>query len=424
MLDYKIPSFFVSYCHRNNERKPGQTAGWVTNFVNTLKIDLGEKFAKHENYHLFIDENEIKGNNQIDDKIFNELKNTDLLIIILTNAFLESQYCQEELNFFVKNMKTQDFERIFVVEKEIIKENKKPNSIKNLKGFRFINAENNKDRLLGGNDNNFEQGWYDQILTIAETMKNKILQIHPPNNNKGIESSKNKVYLAQVTEDLHEKYRDLKNFLEDNGYQVVPESPIFEETADAYAEKVNKDLDPCILFIQVLSDLNGKWLYDNTPGFCVLQYQCAVESNKPVLVWRGNNIKWSQINDNTHKDLLRYVAVHSSIGDFKKQITRHLTPQNKIQTHEFKIIPEELLPYPGLRHFDRNENKIFFGCDEQVKKLLDKLKEHRFIAVVGPSGSGKSSLVRAGLIPYIEQNHLNPNICFWRIAIMQPNISP
>ena len=58
-------------------------------------------------------------------------------------------------------------------------------------------------------------------------------------------------------------------------------------------------------------------------------------------------------------------------------------------------------PYPGLRHFSDKETAIFFGRGEEIRELLERLADplRRFIAVVGASGSGKSSLVMAGVIP-------------------------
>jgi len=56
-------------------------------------------------------------------------------------------------------------------------------------------------------------------------------------------------------------------------------------------------------------------------------------------------------------------------------------------------------PFPGLRAFTEKENAIFFGRKKEIEILLERLKETRFLAVIGPSGSGKSSLVRAGLLP-------------------------
>ena len=56
-------------------------------------------------------------------------------------------------------------------------------------------------------------------------------------------------------------------------------------------------------------------------------------------------------------------------------------------------------PFPGLRPFGAEEDYLFFGREEQTRELLQLLRTHRFLAVVGTSGSGKSSLVRAGLLP-------------------------
>src|SRR5215213_5228355 len=59
-------------------------------------------------------------------------------------------------------------------------------------------------------------------------------------------------------------------------------------------------------------------------------------------------------------------------------------------------------PFVGLRPFERKEGLLFFGRREQTKELLSILHATRFMAVVGSSGCGKSSLIRAGLIPNLE----------------------
>ena len=56
-------------------------------------------------------------------------------------------------------------------------------------------------------------------------------------------------------------------------------------------------------------------------------------------------------------------------------------------------------PFPGLRPFMEEEADLFFGRDRQSDELVHRLASRRFLAVVGTSGSGKSSLVRAGLLP-------------------------
>ena len=80
-------------------------------------------------------------------------------------------------------------------------------------------------------------------------------------------------------------------------------------------------------------------------------------------------------------------------------------------------------PYPGLRPFESWEGEIFFGREEHTNRLLDILKERHFLAVIGPSGSGKSSLVRAGLLPSLPLGSLGTG-SDWRIALMRPGNRP
>lgn len=60
-------------------------------------------------------------------------------------------------------------------------------------------------------------------------------------------------------------------------------------------------------------------------------------------------------------------------------------------------------PYRGLARFEPYDRDLFFGRKRLVGEVLELVREHRFAAVFGPSGSGKSSLLRAGLIPLLRE---------------------
>jgi WD40 repeat protein/energy-coupling factor transporter ATP-binding protein EcfA2 len=81
-------------------------------------------------------------------------------------------------------------------------------------------------------------------------------------------------------------------------------------------------------------------------------------------------------------------------------------------------------PFPGLRSFSQDESELFFGREGQSDELARKLGQSRFVAVVGTSGSGKSSLVRAGLLPSLEGGCLVKAGSNWRIVDMRPGGRP
>jgi WD40 repeat protein/serine/threonine protein kinase len=84
-------------------------------------------------------------------------------------------------------------------------------------------------------------------------------------------------------------------------------------------------------------------------------------------------------------------------------------------------------PYKGLRAFQEADVNDFYGREKLVGQLLDRMEEldeyHRFLALVGPSGSGKSSVIKAGLIPALR-NGLLENSDHWFYVEMFPGINP
>ena len=81
-------------------------------------------------------------------------------------------------------------------------------------------------------------------------------------------------------------------------------------------------------------------------------------------------------------------------------------------------------PFPGLRPFEEEEHYLFFGRERQVDVMIDKLREQQFLAVVGPSGSGKSSLVNCGLLTALHSGQLSASGTAWRIAKLRPGANP
>ena len=81
-------------------------------------------------------------------------------------------------------------------------------------------------------------------------------------------------------------------------------------------------------------------------------------------------------------------------------------------------------PFPGLRPFFFDDREFFFGREHQTFALYRLVEHGRFIAVVGSSGSGKSSLVLAGLRKLLEEESADPGGPSWVCLDMRPGASP
>jgi hypothetical protein len=93
---------------------------------------------------------------------------------------------------------------------------------------------------------------------------------------------------------------------------------------------------------------------------------------------------------------------------------------NQANVDFFAEIGARSNPFPGLRPFEVDESHLFFGRSGQSQQLIAKLSATRFLAVVGTSGSGKSSLARAGLLPALYGGFMTGAGSAWRVAIMRP----
>ncbi len=129
----------------------------------------------------------------------------------------------------------------------------------------------------------------------------------------------------------------------------------------------------------------------------------------------------------TQKDpAQRYPDVESLTQDFKLALTPERVAPPEIST--LPLVSRN--PYKGLRPFAEADAADFFGRDELVARLVARLSPDqelddppRFLAVVGPSGSGKSSAVQAGLIPAIRRGDI-PGSERWFVAEMTPGAHP
>lgn len=81
-------------------------------------------------------------------------------------------------------------------------------------------------------------------------------------------------------------------------------------------------------------------------------------------------------------------------------------------------------PFPGLRPFEEQEARLFFGREREITALLGRVVRQHFLAVLGSSGCGKSSLIKAGLIPSLKYEQMDDGESAWRIAVMRPGDNP
>lgn len=81
-------------------------------------------------------------------------------------------------------------------------------------------------------------------------------------------------------------------------------------------------------------------------------------------------------------------------------------------------------PFPGLRPYEAGDAPLFFGREQHTQAIIKKLTQHHFISVVGYSGSGKSSLIKAGVLPTLQKGVKGDAGEEWNTLTLRPGNSP
>ena len=165
-------------------------------------------------------------------------------------------------------------------------------------------------------------------------------------------------------------------------------------------------------------------VYELTGGVPLLVHEQASEWARE---WASQRM--AEASDRVAVSHRRLVATRGEIADGVEGIQRLLEQRRtqlagrEAQLQASVVAALEGCPYKGLSRFEAADAANFFGRERLVAELVARLAESPLLAIVGPSGSGKSSLVRAGLLPALAAGVL-PGSPQWRATILCPGPHP
>jgi TIR domain len=346
---------FVSYAHVDDNPDVGADAGWVTSLVRGLNTRLGWKLGRSDSYSLWIDPR-LSGNERITDQIMGALNEVATVMVILSPGYLASEWCQREKNKFLSLIqdRIRSGSRVFVVERDKVEP--RPPEFEDLKGYRFWveDREGRPPRILGTpkpdpNDKNY----YDLLTDLSSDLVSELVrlkqlgqpakqtpkQVMEPNANTGI-------FLAQVTEDIDLQRNEVKRYLEQVNFRVLPDTSLYSLELDIFQKAVDRDLINCKYYVQLLSEHPGRKLNNSSETYPRLQYARAKLAGKPILQWRNPGLDVEAVADPEHRAFLHLDTVSAmGLEEFKREILQKTKsrsdPKKRAPINAFVFVDSE-----------------------------------------------------------------------------------
>lgn len=407
------PDVFVSYAHADNEPLFRAEQGWVSSLVDNLERLLRIKGFRDLN--IWID-HQLTGNVELTPTLMRLVDSSAIMIMVLSEAYLASGWCQREFTTFVKKRGTASG-RVFVVFADNVQREKLPEDLRDLVGYKFWTPETHGDpeRRLGVPESRqSELGYCNVVLRMASDLA-KQLEQHRSNrqpvvslpsvhllpatekttgNGSAGEAAKDSstIFLAEVTDDLDERWWEVKEYLEQQGVAVVPSHSLsYPRDPREFQKALESDLTRCRLFVQLLSEQAGRKAPGTQQSYLGLQYQLASAANIPVLQWRRRELDPATVTIAAHQQLLTSTTVQAcSITEFKETIVKQVRPK-----------PAPLVQSTGGQVVFVNVN-LQEASDRVFAEQIQQWLEQRNVMVLPPPMESDPAARRASLESYFS----------------------
>lgn len=334
-----MSDIFISYAHVDNQPVSGDEKGWITHFVNNLRNSVTRKMGRVENWAPWMDFR-LKGADGVTPEIDKQLSQVHTLLIFLSPGWLQSSWCQSELEIFCRYHPDASG-RIFVVEIDRLDKKDIPVVLHSLLCYRlWQQTDHDKVRQMGWPVPQAEHtAYFDRLLDLANDVASALKHLKQTLPAPSVKAT---VYVAPVDDALSDQREGLINELRQFGIASLP-------SQNRLDEQIEQHLTRCSHFVQLL-DANYML------GIPCQQHAQARSNGKPVLQWRDPKLDpaGAQLHPEQKVLLEGPQVVATALPDFSRLVREAVLPKPKDDEPPSKSSGKHMVfVHAGPDDFDR-----------------------------------------------------------------------
>ncbi len=309
---------FISYAHIDNESfRPGE--GWVEQFEKHLRGFLNKRFGRRVDVWR---DPELKRAELFDRVIEKQVRGAGVMILLITEAYLNSRYCRQEIEWFRDEVGAGlvlgDSVRVFPVRLYNIPHTRWPEVCEGTTAFDFFQSRDERDfgRPLDPASKAFET----ELWRLVEELYDVLTRLEASGAEEGPETPSFRVFLAHPPDDLKPTWRRLAEELAEHGVEVLPRIPPPDEVSE-HAAAVQQVMGEADLAVHLMSAQPGEPMDERDPErtFPREQLTLGLEHARSQLVLMPDDLDLSQIADDSYGSLLRSLGETAPAGDRVEQ---------------------------------------------------------------------------------------------------------
>jgi TIR domain len=336
---------FVSYAHADNQADDGD--GWVTRFVKDLNIALIRRLGDTKNLRIYFDDKSLLGHHDLESLVQN-VRRSALLLSIVSPSYVRRDWTMKELDAFL-GMPSQSGRTFLVETLPLDSDDDYPKQIANLKRTLFWSSSTEKETpmTLDVTLERDREKYRGRIEDLANQMRRRLMDLKnggipstpvltavgPVGSTASIDRQKT-VLLAQVTDDLAEECEQVRRYIEQFKFNVLPSVTCYPQGGEQFRAAFQADCQKCAHFVQLVGPVPSRRPVDLPQGYSQFQYETAKQLGLKVTLWRRSELDISTLN---HADaaLLKMPEIMvSGLEGFKDHLLKVLQEEERAEKSE------------------------------------------------------------------------------------------
>jgi len=318
--DYNI---FISYAHKDNEIIYANNEGWVDQFEKRLKISLDKESKKSSPSVKIWRDNQLDGNQLFDQSISETIKKSAIFLALISNSYLNSEYCKKELNqfssYFKNHLVVGDRSRMFGLLLSNISPDNFPDGIDGTICFPFYDAKSNNPSEP--DEKMFRAQLSKLVAAIFRILEQKEKEISVKATTDNESDIKYPVFFADVSDALRMSKERVMRDLQAEGISVNDKNVPPPYDINNHDKECMRLLSSAKLSVHLFDEYAGREIQRNET-YAMRQLQTSFDKTLSQLIWFPKNLHIDKIEDRNHQNFLKELIQKNDKNDNNIELIR------------------------------------------------------------------------------------------------------
>jgi hypothetical protein len=316
---------FVSFANNDNDAaRPADR--WVDRFVRDLRIGIKNWVGNADELNVFFEKDSIGGGLELE-KLREYARSSVIFIAVISPSYVKRKWTLDELGAFSGSGNTSG--RLFAIECRPVGDyTELPEKLRNISILPFFVQDPGERTPRPLSAEHDERAWKNRMEALTQDVGLLLQELKAGKSRRGGKAparSTRTVLLAQTTDDMSDQCDDVRRYLTQAGYTVLPEQSYYPQGGEEFKAAFRADLEQADCYVQLLGQAKARRDLALPEGYTRFQFEAAIgvaraHSKLKTFIWRPANINITELKHDDAVLLREGTVIAMTLESLKKEV--------------------------------------------------------------------------------------------------------